>query len=87
MISSILLLGLFQVITFIASPILNQADVTLDNNIATSIASASNYLNTLDKIFPVSTVLAIFTLFLIIEGVILGYKVVMWIMRKIPGIN
>ncbi len=87
MITSFLLTLIYNVINLIITPIREAAVVTLDSNIGTAIATASNYLANINQVFPATTLLTVFSLFLSIEFLIFSYKIVMWIIRKIPGIN
>jgi hypothetical protein len=62
-------------------------DVSLSDNVAASIATASSYLSGLNNFLPITTLFAIMGLVLTIEGAILGIKIVNWFIRKIPTIN
>jgi len=78
---------LYTIITFILSPISALPDATLNSSFSTSIATAGTYYHALNVVLPVDTMLTIFWLSL---GIELGYfifKAIMWVVKKIPGIN
>ena len=60
---------------------------SLPSDITTAISTASSYISSFDFIFPVSTFLAVFSLILILESAFLIYKIIMWIIKKIPTIS
>jgi len=45
------------------------------------------YINSFSFIVPVSTLLSVLTLALIFHGSIFAYHALMWIIRKIPGMQ
>ena len=69
------------------SPLLLLGNVVLSGNFATAITNASGYLNSLNAIVPIDTVLEIFSLLLIILYSWLVYIVIMWVIKKIPTLN
>lgn len=87
MISTLFFNALYAVVHFILTPIINSTDVTLPADIASSITSASNYIRNVDNIFPVATMLLILASYLIIEAGVGIYKLIMWLVKKIPTIN
>ena len=62
-------------------------DVSLSDNVAASVATASGYMSALNVILPVGSLIAILGLSLTIETTILTIKIVNWFIRKIPTIN
>jgi hypothetical protein len=87
MITSGILLIIYYFIQALEYPIKALPDVSLPSGIASAITSAGAYLSSFDLIFPVGTFLTIFGLMLTIEAAILVYKVVMWLIKKIPTIS
>jgi len=59
----------------------------LQSEVQASLASLSPYFATINQVVPITTLLSVLALFLVIEAAILGYKAVMWVVRKIPGIS
>lgn len=87
MILTLLLNLIFAIISFILTPLSLLADVTLPANFSTAITNASGYYNSLNGILPLDTMLQILGLSLAIEGAYLTYKLIMWVIQKIPTIN
>jgi hypothetical protein len=87
MITSGLLLIIYYFITALEYPITALPNVSLPANITSAITSANQYLASFNFIFPVSTFFAIFGLVLGIELAIIIYKIVMWVIKKIPTIS
>jgi hypothetical protein len=87
MITTAILEIIYLFIKALEYPIKSLPDVSLPSNIASAISSAGGYLASFDLIFPVSTFLTIFGLILTIEAAILVYKIVMWLIKKIPTIS
>jgi len=78
---------LFAFISLILYPLHSFSDVVLNSAFATSLSTASGYYNSLNAILPVDTMLEILGVSLAIEGAYLTYKLLMWIIKKIPMIN
>ena len=87
MISSIILNILYFVIFGLTYPIRIFNDVTLPAALSDSITTAMGYLQGLDFVLPIPTLLTLIVLTCLIEGGIIIYKSVMWLIRKIPFIN
>lgn len=87
MIVSFLLFILYNFIVVITSPLRILPDVTLPANIVSAIASANSYLSAIDFIFPTGSFVTIFATIIGIEVLIMLYKIIMWVLRKIPGIS
>lgn len=87
MITSLLLSLIYGFIWLLISPIRLFPDVVLPADIGTAIAQASIYLSMIDFVFPVYVLLTIVAGVLGIDAVIFGYKVIMWVIRKIPGVG
>ena len=62
-------------------------DVSLSDSVSASVATASSYISGLSVVLPVATLIAIISLVLAIEGVMLLIKIINWFIRKIPTIN
>jgi hypothetical protein len=87
MITNLLISLLYGVVYLITAPLRLLSDVSLSSNIGQAITSASTYLGGLNAVLPVTTILAIFSIFLTVEVGILLWKGINWIIRKIPTIN
>lgn len=77
----------YNVLIFILSPISSLPDATLNSNITSSLATAGSYYHSLNSILPIDTMLVIFGVSLGIELGYFIYKAIMWVVKKIPGVN
>jgi hypothetical protein len=84
MITSILLSFVYAFVWAVTSPIRLLPDVSLSSGISTAITTAGQYITPLNTVIPISTLLTIFGLVIGIEGSIFLYKVIMWIVKRIP---
>jgi len=60
---------------------------SLPFSLTSAISSASGYLTSLDSVLPMTVIISTFTFFLLFEGGYLTYKVIYWIIKKIPTIS
>jgi len=72
---------------FILSPLSLLGDVSLNSNFASSLATASGYYHALNGILPMDTMIEILGISLAFEGGYLIFKLLMWIIKKIPMLN
>lgn len=82
-----ILILLYATIQIIISPILLFDDVTLPSDFATSLNTAGTYTSGLNHYIPIDTIQTILVLLVYIVGAVLLYKLIMWGIKKIPGIN
>jgi len=75
---------LYLVLKVILSPLILLSDVVLSDNFSNSLTTAKGYVSTIDSIFPLTTMFAIIALFVLIESFILTFKLISWIIKKIP---
>lgn len=87
MITTAILSLIFGFISWVLSPITNLPDVLLDPNITSAISTAGGYLGMIDSVFPIGTFLIVFGIILGIDAGIIVYRVIMWGIRKIPGVG
>jgi hypothetical protein len=88
MITDLLLNFLFSVVDTILSALFSAiSDTSLPASIASSISTAGGYLSAFDFVVPTDTILTILALVLSVEGSILFYKAIMWLIKKIPTIS
>ena len=80
-----LIYGVIRGILYLPEKLL--PSVSLDGNIATAITKAGDYLSGVSYVLPVGSMLAVFGVILTMEGAIFTYKLINWLIRKIPGIN
>lgn len=77
----------FVFISAILSPLSLMGNASLDSNFSTALSTAGGYYHSLNGILPVDTMLQILGVSLAIEGAYLIFKVIMWIIAKVPGLN
>ena len=87
MIIDFILYLLYGVVYTLTYPLRALSDVSLSSNFTSSIETANNYIAGLNFILPLPTLITIIGLFLGIEVFILAYKLINWLIRKIPSIN
>jgi len=84
MITSLLLYFIYGAVLLATSPLRLLDNATLPPEIFNSLAEVGGYLGAMEIFFPVGTLLAILGFTLTIEAFILGYKALMWVIRRIP---
>lgn len=77
----------YDFLSLVLTPISLLGDVTLSPNFADSITKAGGYYHSLNAILPMDTMIQILGVSLVIEGAYLTYKLIMWIVQKIPTLN
>jgi hypothetical protein len=87
MISYFLLVIVISLVDLLLAPIRLLPDATLNPNITTALTQVGGYLSVMDAIFPVSTLLQVLGAVLVVEAAIFTYKVIYWIIKKIPTIS
>ena len=87
MITTALLNLLYGIIYVITSPIRLLSDVSLNSSFGTSIGQAGGYLHALNTLLPVDTMLDILGVSLAFELGYLTYKLIIWVLEKVPFIN
>lgn len=87
MITDFLINLLYGVVLKIAQFLGRWGDVTANNDFTTSLVTMKELYVSLDAFIPLSVILAIIAFDLAFEGIFLGYKLVRWAYKKIPGIG
>lgn len=87
MITSIILAGLFAVAFVGTAPLRLLSDVSLDSGLGQAVITASGYMAGINDFFPVDVLVNLIVALIAIEGAVLIYRSLMWVIRKIPGIN
>lgn len=87
MITNALIYIVFFIVYGITAPLRFLDNVTLDNDFISSVTTASTYISAFNTLLPITTLLTIFGLFLAFETVYFTYKLIMWLIKKIPTIN
>lgn len=60
---------------------------TLPAEMTASLQQIGGYIGVIDNIIPTGTIVSIVGLVLLAEGAIMSYKVIQWVIKKIPGIS
>jgi hypothetical protein len=84
---NLLLIAVLGAYFTITAPLRLLPDVSLSSNISSAISYANSAIVSMGFIVPVSTLVAIFVAFLVVETAIWSYKLIMWSIKKIPGIS
>ena len=87
MITDFILFILYNVVLLFLAPLRAFSDFNLDSNIGLSIIKAKEYLANVNQVLPVGTIVSIIGIFVAVNGFILIWKAVNWLIRKIPTIN
>lgn len=89
MITTGLLTFLYFTILITTSPLRLLPDVSLPSNVLAAITSANSSLASLYLITPytITAILATLVLVISIEGFIMIWKIINWVLHKIPGIS
>lgn len=85
MILDFLLYIIYSIVWLITYPLRLLADITVESGFASAIDTATHYLANLNSFLPLGTILTIFSLILAIELIVAIYKIIMWIIRRIPS--
>jgi len=87
MITSAFLYLVYIFVLGITLPFRILPDASLPAALTSAITTANTYVSAVDFIFPVATFLIILGLIIAIEGFIILFKIMNWVIRKIPGVN
>jgi len=87
MISDGIIYILYGAIQLLTAPLRALSDVSLPSGLTNAIGTASGYISSINAFVPVDIFLTILTLILVIEAALLSYKLIMWVLTKIPGVS
>lgn len=89
MITDAILLILLAFIFLVTLPLRVLPDATLSPEVSTSLTTLSPYLGNIASVSTllVGTILGIIVLIVVFESLVLVYKGINWVIRKIPGLN
>jgi len=60
-------------------------NVSINSYFGSAVDTAGSYFSTINTIFPIDTLMIIVELFIAVETGIGIYKIIMWIIHRIPG--
>lgn len=75
---------IYFIILTVTLPLRILPNVTLPNTYLSTIATANGYISPINAIIPINVLVDILNLFVYIELAYLGYKFIMWLIRRIP---
>lgn len=84
MIVSAILYIVYYTLYLLLSPIFLFSDVSANSGFGQAVANSTHYLASINVFFPVDTLMVILSLTLTVETIIAGYKLIMWVIRRIP---
>jgi len=87
MILNILISGIFGVLYIVTAPLRALPDVSLPSGVTSALDSASGLLSSVDSFLPVDTMLTVLGSVLIIEALVVSYRIIVWVLTKIPGLS
>jgi len=87
MIVYLFLQGVWLVLLVITSPLRLLADATLPAGIASAVASANPYVAPLNVFAPIDVLIEVTSAVLVVETAVLSWKIINWVIRKIPGLK
>lgn len=87
MIGTAVLYLLYATIYLFTAPLRLLPNVTAESDFINSVTTASTYISAFDTFIPIGTLLTILGLFVTYELSYFSYKLVMWVIKKIPSIN
>lgn len=87
MITSAFLKLIYYIVFALTSPFRLLPDASLSSSLTSAISTANGYISSFNSFFPTSTMLQVIAAILVIEVAALSYKLIMWVLTKIPGVS
>lgn len=87
MITTVLVYMLVGVLTIVLIPLYLLPDAVLPSSVTGSLAAAGNYVHLFALFLPIATIFAILGLYAATELSIFSWKIINWLIRKIPTIS
>lgn len=87
MITNFLLYILYLIIKVIISPITLLPNATLPAGLSSALTTASGYISAFNTMLPMTTILLVISTILIVELAIFTFKMINWVIKKIPMIS
>lgn len=75
---------IYSVVTTLLSPITNLADVSLSVEVSGAFTQMRGLLHAIDFVLPYLTLLAVIAAVVVAEGIILSFKVINWLLKRLP---
>lgn len=85
MITTAILIMIYVIVNLLVTPLMFLPSVSLESSFSVALAGLGHYLSNLIDIFPpLSTVFSILLLIFAVELGVAVYKIIMWVIRRIP---
>lgn len=84
MITDFILLVVYNTINLLLFPIQFLPDVEASSTVITAITTATSYIAVFNNFLPLGAIFTILSTILLIEIAIMVYKIIMWVIRRIP---
>jgi len=84
MITSLILYVIYGLAWLLTAPFRLLDDVSVETGIGGAITTATQYVASLNDIIPLSTAMICVGIILGIELIVISYKIIMWVIRRIP---
>jgi hypothetical protein len=68
----------------VTSPLRLFPDVSFPSSVTNAVTTAGGYLTSLNAVIPIATILTILGIVLVVEGYLFAYKVIMWLIKRLP---
>lgn len=78
---------IYAFVYLITSPMRLLPAVTLPSDFTTAITTAGGYAQGLNAILPINTIIFVFGIFALYEAGYFSWKLLNWVIRKIPTIS
>lgn len=87
MVTTAILNILWLLLITVTAPIRLLPDANLPSAITDSISTVSGYISAMSDFLPMTTILAILAFSLVFEAAYFSYKIIYWVIKKIPFIS
>ena len=84
MVTSIIITFIYFVVAAALLPLRLLPDASLPSFLEGNVAQAGQYVAIIAQVIPIPTLLTVIAFFITIEIAIVSYKVIMWLIRRIP---
>lgn len=84
MITSFLLYAIWGVVWVLTAVFRLLSDVSVDSGVGGAITTATQYIASWNAILPLSTIVTCISLLIGVELILASYKIVMWVIRRLP---
>jgi len=84
MVVSALLYLVFYVVNVLTTPLQLLSDVSANSTFVQGITNSTHYLATFNNFVPLSDIVIVLSLIISIEIILASYKIIMWVVRRLP---